>query len=288
MLIRFFLFLILIIIIIIPPVYALSDNDTVEEIPIIGYSPYKSDPRSNFTSIYSLNYDLQILDEITDTVRLYGFDPNVTEKIIKIAHERNMNIFLSINIDRPDSAYTLQNVIELSKKYPNTVTSIIFDHSFRGEGIGSDEKIINFVDRIKGEVPDIEVSAAWSIGQWIGNDVISKKMDYILLVSHPYWLGKNVDNSTTYVSELYNVLKSKYDKKVIVETGWPYDGDIIGCATPNVDKQSDYIKNILLQGKELDFKSIVFIAFSESWKPPIGANMSDLEDCEENGIVLKN
>ena len=103
---------------------------------------------------------------------------------------------------------------------------------------------------------------------------------------HHYHIGKEreIDESIRIIKDNYNFIASKYQKPVIMETGWPSSGDLIDCAEASNKKQAEYVTKL---DQELSKDSILyylFTGFSESWKKPIiKSQTTEEEKC--NGFV---
>ena len=269
------------------PVTAFSQtSDSDEKFQIISYSPYRDGhgPNGLQPSISDIQNDMEILGKITDNIRLYHLPPTLTEDIVREAKNHAINVHVSIPIDISSSRiqFEVGIVSDLLIKY-NNIKSVIFDKTIRGSGDILTDNIPSYTRQLKQDSP-ITISAATDYGEWDKNKSLVDKVDYIILSSFPYWSGLAVDDAINTSIANQKELENKYGKKIILETGWPSDGDTIDCSIPNNTTQANFVIQ-LLQSTE-DY--ILFTAFSENWKGKVSHTSILNEQCSGLKTSSKN
>ena len=269
-------------------VSSLQVSGELNKFQTIGYSPYREDhnPEGTQPTIQEIKQDMEIFQIITKEIRLHDLTP-VTEKVLESAEDHNLKVHLSVNMDNSEEEIDRQvnKVIQLSNKYPNVIKSIILDRYDRFLSYVSVEQILNAIDEIENNIPDnIAVSLATDAGTWNNKIIIADKVDYLIVTSLPYWEGKEIDESVEIIKDNYDFIVTKYQKPVIMETGWPSSGNIVDCAEPSNKKQAEYITKLNQELSKNNIPYYLFTGFSESWKKPITKSQTTGEkNCE--GLV---
>jgi len=248
-------------------------NEELNKFQTIGYSPYREDhnPEGVQPTIQEIKQDMEIFQIIAKEIRLHDLTP-ITEKVLESAKDHNLKVHLSVNMDNSEEEIDRQvnKVIQLSNNYPDAVKSVILDRYDRFLSYVTIDQVLNTIEEIENSIPEkIAVSLATDAGTWNNKPMIAEKVDRLIVTSLPYWEGKDIEESINIIKDNYDFIATKYQKPVIMETGWPSNGDTIDCAEASNKKQAEYVTELEQKMSEFNIQYYMFTGFSESWKKPI-------------------
>ena len=75
---------------------------------------------------------------------------------------------------------------------------------------------------------------------------------YFFFPIHSIWEGKNIEESINIIKDNYDFIATKYQKPVIMETGWPSSGDIVDCAESSNKKQAEFVTKLDQEHDQID------------------------------------
>ena len=253
----------------------------MSNLDIVGYSQYTEFQSPGYISFDSgqINSDMKILKEITNEIRLYEMRDH-TQKIVAIAEENKIKVHMSINIDRDNVNWQIDQATRIANKYPQTVQSIILDKGLRGTDSMPSSSLESIITQIKNKLDsDVPITVAASFAVWMKTPEIYDMVDYALLVSHGYWDGLSAEDAITMSIENGKYLRDELDLNVVVETGYPSDGDIIDCAIPSIENQANFIIGFVDRAEQEKINYVLFSSFSENWKPKQPSQQPDNPKC---------
>ena len=254
----------------------------------IGYSPYREDhnPEGIQPTIQEIKQDMEIFQVIAKEIRLHDLTP-MTDKVLESAEEHSLKVHLSVNMDNSEKEIDRQvnKVIQLSNKYPDVLKSIILDRYDRLLSYVTVDQVLDAIETLEDNVPEhVSISMATDAGTWNNKPIIAQKVDHLIVTSLPYWEGKDIEESINIIKDNYHFIASKYQKSVIIETGWPSSGDVIDCAESSNKKQAEYVTKLERELSKNNIQYYLFTGFSESWKKPITKSQTT-EDNQCGGFV---
>lgn len=263
--------------------FAQSDPGRID---VLGYSPYRAgqDPNGPYPSPDVIRKDIKILDVITDEIRVYETNFQ-TERIVSISEEYGVGVHLSVNIDQDNLKWQIMEMAKIANNHSDTIKSVILDKATRGNNPMPVSDMESIVSEIRNKLSsDIPITMTGSMFEWRSNPQLFSTFDHVLLVSYAYWDGLNVDDSIGSAISNAKFLEELSGKKVIVETGYPSQGDIIDCAEPTPQNQSLFIENFIDTAKKEKIRYVLFSSFSQTWKPHESASMPENPQC--NDVII--
>ena len=132
----------------------------------------------------------------------------------------------------------------------------------------SEDQIIDYINRVKKEVPGIPVGYVDAYYEFTLHPKISDACDVILANCYPFWEGYPFEHSLLYLKDMYHrAVKAGNGKKVIIaETGWPNLGSAERAAKPSYENAIKYFINAYQWASEEDIEIFYFSSFDETWK----------------------
>jgi len=129
-------------------------------------------------------------------------------------------------------------------------------------------ELIEYMERVKREIPNVQLSYVDAYYQFVENPELIDACDVILANCYPFWEGCSIDNATSYLDAMYDmVLTVAKGKHVIVaETGWPNKGAKNQDALPSKINAMRYFINVMNWAKQNNVETFYFSSFDESWK----------------------
>jgi GPH family glycoside/pentoside/hexuronide:cation symporter len=171
-----------------------------------------------------------------------------------------------ISSNKDQNELEIQNLLKQAKKGMVDIAVIGNEVLLRKE-LSLDE-LLEYVNRVKQEIPDVQVGYVDAYYQFVENPELIEVCDVILANCYPFWEGCHIDNATAYLNEMYNmVVKVANGKPVIVtETGWPNEGEVNQNAVPSKSNAMKYFINVINWAKDKGVETFYFSSFDESWK----------------------
>ncbi len=132
----------------------------------------------------------------------------------------------------------------------------------------SEEELLNFIRRVKSEIPGIPVGYVDAYYEFTERPKITEACDIILCNCYPFWEGCPFENSLDYMRSMYEQARTAANGKevLITETGWPSRGENLRGAVPGEKNARDYFVNTQLWSANDNIPVFYFSSFDESWK----------------------
>ena len=132
----------------------------------------------------------------------------------------------------------------------------------------TEEELLVYINRVKKEVPTIEVGYVDAYYEFSKRPAITDACDVILSNCYPYWEGCSIEYSLNHMQQMYKEAKTAANgKKVIItETGWPSQGSSLGGAHSNKENTMKYFINSQVWAEVEEIEMFYFSSFDESWK----------------------
>lgn len=236
----------------------------------LNFSPYIDGQDPNIGSEVNeeqLRTRMEVIKPYTVWIRTFG-SSNGLEKSGSIAHNLDLKAALGawISSDLTANEQEIENLIAAAKAGEADMLIVGSEVMLRGDL--SEDELINYINRVKQEVPELSVSYADVYGVLLCHPNIIDAIDIVLVNYYPYWEGISIDLAVATIHGWHmQVTAAANGKQVIVsETGWPSSGNQIDNAIPSSDNASFYFLNFVSWSRANDVDYFYFEAFDESWK----------------------
>lgn len=210
---------------------------------------------------------MKIVKPYTGWVRIFSCT-NGNEIAARVAHEMGIKTMVGawLGKDKEKNEEEISNLIKVAKEgYANIIA--VGNEVLLREDLKEDE-IIEYIKRVKEEVPDIPVSYVDAYYIFEENPKIVEYCDVISINCYPFWEYCSLEHSLNYMKDMYRRagVAAKGRKVIISETGWPSNGNALGGALPSKENAMKYFINTIKWTKEENIEVFYFSAFDEAWK----------------------
>jgi len=190
------------------------------------------------------------------------------ELIPGIAREHGLKTLVGawLGSDEAKNKKEIEGVINVGKAGRADIIAVGNEVLLRGDL--SEEQIIEYIHRVKSEVPGVPVGYVDAYYEFTLHPRISDACDVILANCYPFWEGYPLEHSLLYLKDMYHrAVKAGNGKKVIVsETGWPNLGSAERGAVPSYENALKYFINAYQWAQEEEIDIFYFSSFDETWK----------------------
>jgi len=129
----------------------------------------------------------------------------------------------------------------------------------------SEAQLIDYMLRVKATGTPVTTSETW--GELINHPSILAQCDVVMANMFPYWENVNIKDSVRYLNTCYQKVKeASKGKEVLVETGWPTEGETKGAAVANPANARWFLVNFTAWARQHHVRYYYFEAFDEPWK----------------------
>jgi len=190
------------------------------------------------------------------------------EHIPKAAHQNKLKTMVGawIGDDKAQNEKELTALIKLGKSGLVDI-AVVGNESLMREEL-TEEELITYINRVKEALPGIPVGYVDAYYQFVERSQLIDACDVILVNCYPFWEGCNIDQSATYLKQMYAVTQQVANGKpvIITETGWPNQGDTLKSAIPTEINAMKYFIDTINWAKNNEIPLFYFSSFDESWK----------------------
>lgn len=252
-----------------------SASQLLDAPPIVrgfAYSGYQKDQsplEREFPSTAELAKDLNLMNPLTNHIRLYGSLDNA--EIPALASKLGFKVIAGawINANHDMNQREIEALEEKLRFYPNIVRAIVGNEVLLRKDLTL-QQLIPYLDEVRNatEVP-ISTAEPWHI--WLKNPELVKHVDFIAVHLLPYHEGVPVEHAVDYAIQRYNELINAYPRKkiVITEIGWPSRGPDIGGAQASEVNQARFVREFLAKTAYENYDYYLMEAFDQPWKQQI-------------------
>lgn len=232
------------------------------------FSPYlEGQEPGDYISEEQIRKRIEIIKPYTNWIRSFSCTDG-NENIPRIAHEQGLKTLVGAWLgsnDRINEA-EIMNVIKIAKEGHANIVAIGNEVMYRGDL--SEDELLNFITRVKNEIPDVPVGYVDAYYEFENRLRITETCDIILANCYPFWEGCDIEYSLIYMKDMFSrAVKAANGKKVIIsETGWPNIGEAFHGAEPSFENAIRYFINTQLWSKKDDIDIFYFSSFDEPWK----------------------
>ena len=257
-----------------PVALAHAPIDAATKLECISYAPFRDDQTPlNPTlevSAEQIREDLLQISKISRCIRIYSVD-NGLNKVPELASQIGLKVLLGIWIsnNRLKNARLVDTAVALSKKYPDTVTTIIVGNEvlLHGDMTPSDLRELLLSVKARVTVP-VTYAEVWEY--WLRYREIQDAVDFVTIHVLPYWdnIPSRAEDAAAHVAAVHKQVSLAFPGKEVVigETGWPSMGRMREGALPSRINQARVISEILDIAKRDHFRVNLIEAFDASWK----------------------
>ncbi len=129
----------------------------------------------------------------------------------------------------------------------------------------TEDQLIGYIRQVK--ATGVPTTTSETYVDIIAHPRIAAECDVVTANIFPYWEGVPVEQAVARLEECYRqVQQVAPGKKVIVETGWPSDGPVIGSAVPNPANAARYLDEFMEWAYDRGVEYFYFETFDELWK----------------------
>ena len=248
--------------------------DAATKLECVSYAPFRDDQTPlNPTlevSAEQIREDLVQISKISRCIRIYSVD-NGLDKVPELASQTGLKVLLGIWIsnNRLKNAKLVDTAVALSKKYPDTVTTIIVGNEvlLHGDMTPSDLRELLLSVKARVTVP-VTYAEVWEY--WLRYREIQDAVDFVTIHVLPYWdnIPSRAKDAAAHVAAVHKQVSLAFPGKEVVigETGWPSMGRMREGALPSRINQARVISEILDIARRDHFRVNLIEAFDASWK----------------------
>jgi len=234
----------------------------------ISFSVYlENQAPGSFISAKQIHERMQIIKPYVKWIRSFSCTDG-NEQIPRIAHDYGLKSLVGawLGTDEEKNEQEIEGVIEVAKAGYADIIAVGNEVLLRGDL--TEDQIIDFILRVKKEVPDIPVGYVDAYYEFAAHQRISETIDVILANCYPFWEGFPLEHSLLYMKDMYQIaVKAGKGKKVIIsETGWPNLGSADREAVPSYANAMKYFINTYNWADEEEIDVFYFSSFDELWK----------------------
>jgi GPH family glycoside/pentoside/hexuronide:cation symporter len=210
---------------------------------------------------------IEIIKPYTQWIRSFSCTKG-NELTPKIAKEHGLKTVVGawLSADRVKNQREIDALIELGKQGLVDIAVIGNETLMRNELIA--DGIISYIEEVKAELPEIPVAYIDAYYIFDENPQLIEVCDIMLINCYPFWEGASIELASSYVRQMYNLIKEKAPNKevIISETGWPSQGEKNKDAVPSEVNAMKYFINLNNWAQKESIKLFYFSSFDESWK----------------------
>ena len=186
----------------------------------------------------------------------------------KIAHDKDLKTMVGawISGDKDQNEKEINALINLAKSGLVDI-AVVGNETLMREELTENE-LLEYIHRVKQAIPGVPVTYVDAYYQFIERPQLIDACDVILVNCYPFWEGCSIEQSATYLKQMYAVTqKAANGKQVIIsETGWPSQGESTKDAQPSEINAMKYFINITNWAQQNEVPIFYFSSFDESWK----------------------
>ncbi len=237
-------------------------------LPGLCFSPYLEGQNiGDQLSENQIRQRMDVITPFTKWVRSFSCTEG-NEFIPRVAREKGLKTMVGawIGNDKTQNEIELTALIDLAQKGMVDIAVVGNEVLLRDEL--TEEEILAYIRRVKEALPNTPVGYVDAYFQFVERPNIVDACDMVLANCYPFWEGYNIEQSTLYLRQMYEVTKGAAKGKpvIITETGWPNQGTKNADAEPSSSNAMKYFINANKWANEEQVNLFYFSSFDESWK----------------------
>ncbi|MDA7707582.1 MFS transporter, partial [Flavobacteriaceae bacterium] len=210
---------------------------------------------------------MDVIAPYTQWVRSFSCTEG-NEHIPKVAQQKELKTMVGawIGDDKTQNEKEIKALIKLGTSGFVDI-AVVGNETLMREELNEDE-LIAYINRVKKALPGIPVGYVDAYYQFEKRSKLIDACDVILVNCYPFWEGCNIDQSATYLKQMYAVTQqlAKGKPVIITETGWPNKGDSLESAKPTENNAMKYFIDTSNWAQKNEIPLFYFSSFDESWK----------------------
>ncbi len=244
----------------------------------LGFGPYRvgQDPiLGPNPTIDEITEDLSFVAGLTPYIRTYGIDDNLSV-IPELCYDKGLSCFVGIRLSNDIllNEQEIEDLLTLVRNGHHSLYGIIVGNNTIFKGDLTNEQIVDYINDIKSRIRNdstinpepkyIMTAENWS--SWLNNIPLTIASDLIIANIYPYLEGINIENAAVYTVDIYKTMAAPTRKQIVVSTGWPSAGEIIGEAVPSEENQKKFLLEFMDLAKQNNIPYFIHEAFDEPWR----------------------
>lgn len=236
----------------------------------IDFSPYMNGQSPNTginISEAQIRSRLAIIAPHTKWIRTFSSTHGL-EETCRIAKEFNLKCAMGAWISRDTAANTTEiNNLVTAAKAGYVDLAIVGSEALLRNDV-SDTQLVNYMQTVKSQIPNIPVSAADTYDQLLTYPSVVAASDVVMANYYPYWQYQPIDLAMGFLNSWHQQLVAKAGGKPVwvSEAGWPSAGSPRGQAVPSPENASFYFLNFVSWAKANNVQYFYFEGLDEAWK----------------------
>jgi exo-beta-1,3-glucanase (GH17 family) len=251
-----------------------SPRNPDEKLYCLSYAPFHgaqtpTDP-ATLISPGQIDEDLAQLAALTDCIRTYSVDFGL-DYVPQAARKHGLKVLLGVWLSsRPErNQFQITTGIALAKQYPDVIRALIVGNETLLRGEISAAALADTLRAVKAQVQQpVTYADVWEF--WLRNRELAGAVDFVTIHILPYWEDFPIaaDHAADHVASIRKRAVAEFPGKEIVigETGWPSAGRMREGALPSRANQARVIQDILVRGKQENFRVNIIEAYDQPWK----------------------
>jgi len=190
------------------------------------------------------------------------------EFIPKVAHQKELKTMVGawVGDDKAQNEKEISALIKLGKSGLIDI-AVVGNETLMREEL-TEQELIAYINRVKRALPGIPVGYVDAYYQFVERPKLVEACDVVLANCYPFWEGCSIEQSATYLKQMYAVVQQVANGKpvIITETGWPNQGDSTKDAKPSENNAMKYFIDTANWAHQNEISLFYFSSFDESWK----------------------
>ncbi len=238
------------------------------------YTPF--DQNKNCRTGDQIKEDISALKDFS-LIRLYSNDCAVVQYALEAMDVSKQKLIVALNdISSKDALQTDIYSIAAScglagHEFNDVIDTVVVGNELVYNGWATAAEVGTYIQQVRDLLSTFpgKIITVDTVSSFYGNPELCEYVDYIGTNSHPYFDDSTAANAGDYVLSHIQAVwafcnEHGHPKDVrVMETGWPWSGDVYRSAVPGVDEQKTALKAI---NEKASSASIVFSAYNELWK----------------------
>ncbi|HYN38813.1 MAG TPA: hypothetical protein VES39_06160, partial [Rhodospirillales bacterium] len=244
------------------------------QLPCASYAPYR-DGQTPFDKGLvippeQIAADLAHLRPLTGCVRTYSTHQGL-DAVPRIARDLGMTVMLGawIGRERAKNEKELAAVIDLARRYPETVTTVIVGNEVLLRREQPPAELAAMIGRVRAAVPmPVTYADVWEF--WEKHPEVADAVDFVTIHALPYWEDEPqaIDVAVPHVIDIWQRISAQFPgRRVFIgEAGWPSAGRMREGARPGPVEQARFVRELMIATDRNRIGINVIEAFDQPWK----------------------
>lgn len=240
----------------------------------ISYAPYRANQNplddSTRVEVRQIEDDLSRLKQLTNCIRTYSLEHG-EDQIPAVAQRLGMKVMLGawVSALRPRTQAQVETAIDLARRYPDTVTSVVVGNEVLLRGERSPADLAAIIRQVKAAVPcPVTYADVWEF--WNRFPEVASSVDFVTIHLLPYWedFPIPVDRAAAHVEAIRARMAARFPGKEVMigEVGWPSAGRMREGALPSPANQARFFVEVMANARRANYRVNVIEAFDQPWK----------------------